>query len=299
MRLIVITGLSGSGKSTVLSALADVGAYCVDNLPVPLLQALVDVVGNAHADRDVAVGIDAREPRYLNDFAAAHAELVAAGHDIDIVFLEAAPDVLVRRYSETRRKHPLGDLPAAITEEQQLVAPLKAMATRVIDTGGMRSRALRQLVRDRYGKAGVMNLVLSSFGFKNGLLKTADLVFDARYLTNPYYIPELRPLTGLDAPVRDYVLGQPDAGALLEQIERLVRFQLPRSARAGCSYLTVAIGCTGGQHRSVALTEALAARLQAGEPISSPPPHLSVRHRDVEQARQAVQRAMERAARAT
>ncbi len=280
MNLLVVTGLSGSGKSTALAALEDLGFYCVDNLPVPMLTALPEHVDVAEGRR-VAVGIDARDTRYLQDFAGVHSRLREAGHRVEILFLEAPVDVIVRRYSETRRKHPLGDLPRASEQEAELLAPLRAMATSIIDTQGMRARGLRQLIRDRYGVHGVMNLVLSSFGFKFGLLSSADLVFDVRFLDNPFNVLELRPLTGLQASVSSFVLGQADAVQMLEHIERVVRFVAPRSAREGRSYLTVAIGCTGGQHRSVALVEAMAARLTTGQPLSEPAPNLIVRHRDL------------------
>jgi len=281
MELLIVTGMSGAGKSTVLAALEDLGLYCVDNLPVPLLPRLVELVAETDAARRVAVGIDAREPAYLRHFAPVHDDLLAAGHSLEILFLEAPTDVLVRRYSETRRKHPLGELSGAIDAERALLAGLRGRATSTIDSATMRARELRQLVRDRYATRGVLHLVLMSFGFKSGLPSAADLVFDARSLANPFDVPELRPRTGLEASVADYVLGQADATALLEHMEGLLRFIVPRTIREGRSYLTVALGCTGGQHRSVALVEALAARLRAGEPLSQPPPHLIVRHRDI------------------
>lgn len=281
MEVLIVTGMSGAGKSTVLAALEDLGFYCVDNLPVPLLPRLCELVADTQADRRVAVGIDAREPAYLRDFADAHQILGEAGHRLEILFLDAPTDVLVRRYSETRRKHPLGELPEAIDAERELLASIRARTTATIDTATLRARELRQMIRDRYATHGVLHLVLMSFGFKSGLPSFADLVFDVRSLANPFDVPELRPQTGLDRAVADYVLLQEDAGALLDHMERLVRFVVPRSVREGRSYLTVALGCTGGQHRSVALVEALAFRLSAGEPLSRPPPHLIVRHRDV------------------
>ncbi|MCA9717942.1 MAG: RNase adapter RapZ [Myxococcales bacterium] len=280
MQLLVVTGLSGSGKSTALAALEDLGFFCVDNLPVPMLPDLPGLV-DVDEGRRVAVCIDARDARYLPEFAAVHGRLRAAGHRVEILFLEAPVDVIVRRYSETRRKHPLGDLPQASEREVTLLAPLRRMASSIIDTRGMGARGLRQLIRDRYGVRGVMNLVLSSFGFKFGLLSSADVVFDVRFLNNPYNVPALRPLTGLEPSVSSFVLGQEDASTMLEHIEAVVRFVAPRSAREGRSYLTVAIGCTGGQHRSVALVEAMATRLETGRPLSEPAPNLIVRHRDL------------------
>lgn len=279
MELLVITGLSGSGKSTALHALEDLGAYCVDNVPVPLLHNLVELIKNS--EDTLAVGIDARSSESLEQYAEIHRQLQGEGHHVDVVFLEASREVLVRRYSETRRMHPMGELPGAIDEERGFLAPIRELAERPIDTSTITGRQLRQLVRDRYGTRGTLRLVLTSFGFRHGVPSEADLVLDARFLDNPYERQDLRPLSGLHEPVARYVLDQDDAKQLLEHIERLVRFSAPRSAREGRSYLTVAIGCTGGQHRSVALVEELKRRLTEGAPICDPAPRLVVRHRDV------------------
>lgn len=281
MELLVVTGMSGAGKSTALNALEDIGFYCVDNVPVPLLPELVSLACSRDSQRRLAVGIDAREPSYLRDFAEVQERLEKAGHRVEVLFLEAPTDVLVRRYSETRRKHPMGHLPQAIDDERELLQGLRTRTTATIDTATLKARELRQMIRDRYGTRGVLHLVLMSFGFKSGLPTFADLVFDVRFLVNPYYIPELRRKSGLDAAVADYVLGQAEATELLDHLEGLLRFMVPATVREGRSYLTAAIGCTGGQHRSVALTERLAARLSAGEPLSRPPPQLIVRHRDI------------------
>jgi UPF0042 nucleotide-binding protein len=281
VEVLVVTGLSGAGKSTALEALEDLGFYCADNLPVPLLPALLELVGETEAERRVAVGVDARESALLRHFPGVHARLVEAGHRVEILFLEAPDDVLLRRYAETRRKHPMGELPGAIARERELLSGFKARTTATIDTGTLRARELRQMVRDRYATRGVLHLVLMSFGFKSGLPTFADLVFDTRFLQNPYDVQELRPLGGLDPPVAEYVLGQPDARTLLDHIAEFLRFAVPRSVREGRSYLTVALGCTGGQHRSVALTAALYERLQQEEPLSRPAPQLVVRHRDL------------------
>ncbi len=283
MELLVVTGLSGAGKSTALAALEDLGFYCADNVPVPLLPQLVQLVAQTDPERRAAVGVDAREDALLRHFSGVYQQLLAEGHRVEILFLEAPDDVLVRRYGETRRKHPMGELPQAIDRERQLLAAFKARTTATIDTGGLRARELRQMIRDRYGSSagGVLHVVLMSFGFKSGLPSVADVVFDLRFLANPYDVPDLRPRSGLDREVADYVLLQPDAQALLDQIETLLRFMIPRSTREGRSYLTVALGCTGGQHRSVAMTCALAARLTQGPPLADPSPRFVTRHRDV------------------
>ncbi len=178
----------------------------------------------------------------------------------------------------------MGELPVGLVQEQALLAKLRARATQVVDTSGLTGRELRQLVRDRHGRAGTLRAVLMSFGYRGGLPSQADLVFDARFLDNPHDRPELRPLTGLHDPVASFVLAQPDARVMLDMVERAVRFWIPRTRREGRAYLTVAIGCTGGQHRSVALVEALAGRLRGGAPLDEPAPDLVVRHRDVTQA---------------
>ena len=282
MKILVVTGMSGAGKSTALAALEDLGFYCADNVPVPLLPQLAEILVATDAGRRAAVGVDARGEALLRDFPGVHQHLVSLGHRVEILFLDAPDDVLLRRYSETRRKHPMGELPAAIGRERELMTPFKARTTATIDTGTLRARELRQLVRDRYGAdGGVLHLVLMSFGFKSGPPAVADMILDLRFLQNPYDVHALRPRTGLDPEVAAYVLSQPDAQTMLDHLEALLRFVAPRSMREGRSYLTVALGCTGGQHRSVAMIQALAERLQTGEPLTRPPPRFVVRHRDL------------------
>lgn len=280
MHLIVVTGLSGAGKSTALTALADVGYECVDNLPAVMLRDLLGVMQARRTER-VAVGIDARDRAHLERFPAIRDELQAEGQQVEVLYLDASNEELVRRFSETRRMHPLGRIPEALDKERQLLAPLRSQATTVIDTSSLRGRQLRTLIRERHGSAGALTVSLMSFGFKNGIPVEADLIFDVRFLQNPYDVPDLRPLSGFDEPVRDFVLGQQDATAVANRIEDWVRFQIPRSMREGRSYLTVAIGCTGGQHRSVALVRELERRLTQGSPLSDPPAVLGARHRDV------------------
>ncbi len=285
IELVVVSGLSGAGKSTALAALEDSGFTCVDNLPVPMLPRFLELA-NSLGKRRVAVVVDARELGFLDQFQDVYTRLSAQARRVELLFLQASDEVLVRRFSETRRKHPMGDLPGAIARERRLLTDIAALASTAIDTGNLRARQLRQSLRDRYGGAGeVMQLVVTSFGFKHGLMSAADMVFDVRFLTNPHHIPELRPLTGLDAVVADFVLQQPDAAAMMDHIEALVRFVLPRSLREGRSSLTVAIGCTGGQHRSVAFVEHLASRLRGGAPVSEPAARLVVRHRDLQNVR--------------
>lgn len=281
MDLLVISGLSGGGKSTALRALEDMGMYCADNIPIPLVPQLVEMVRGTDASRPVAVGIDARDAQYLERFAEVHRGLLDGGLAVEVLFVEAHSSVLMRRYTTTRRLHPMGQLPEGIERERELLAPIREVAALTIDTTNLNTRQLRQVVRDRYGGGGGLRVALLSFGFRQGVPTEADVVLDARFLDNPFEKDELRPLSGLHEPVARYVLEQPDAGVLLAQAESLVRFMVPRVVAEGRSYLTVAVGCTGGQHRSVALVEALKERLVAG---SGDPPfaaRLLVRHRDV------------------
>jgi RNase adapter protein RapZ len=283
VELLVISGLSGGGKSTALRALEDLGAYCVDNVPIPLLPDLIGLVGRTDDRRLVGVCVDAREAEYLAELPTIYQRLKNEGHRVNVLFIEAATDVLVRRYSETRRMHPMGELPDAIERERELLRPIRALAERPIDTSTLRSRQLRQLVRDRFSSrgTGALRLALMSFAFRAGVPSEADVVLDCRFLDNPNDLDELRPLTGLHEPVVRYVLAQPDSTELLDRAEALVRFMLPRCIAEGRSYLTVAIGCTGGQHRSVALIEALENRLASGSALADSKPRVIVRHRDV------------------
>jgi len=308
MRVLIVSGLSGAGKSTCLDALEDLGDYCIDNIPAPLLPQLVALLQSHGEARRVVVGIDAREAEYLDDFEGVVEALAQQGHEVQLLFLEASVDVLVRRYSETRRMHPMGELPEAVGREQAVLGRVRKLAGATIDTSLLSGRQLRQLVRDRFASGAGLRLVLMSFGFRNGLPSEADLVLDARFLLNPYDHAELRPLSGLQAPVSRFVLAQPDAQELLDRAESLIRFTAPRALREGRSYLTVALGCTGGQHRSVSLVEELHRRLLRRDPLAregddpspAPPPvggpspslppaaslrtSLRVRHRDIGRA---------------
>nr|MCH9680654.1 RNase adaptor protein RapZ [Deltaproteobacteria bacterium] len=209
-----------------------------------------------------------------------HRELTDSGLDVEVLFLEASNTSLVRRYSTTRRLHPMGHLPEAIDRERELLTPIREVASLSIDTTDLNTRQLRQLVRDRYGGTG-LRVGLVSFGFSRGLPAQADVVLDVRFLRNPFEVEQLRPLSGLHEPVARYVLDQADAQAMLEHVESLVRFLVPRVLAEGRSYLTVAVGCTGGQHRSVALVEALKLRLERHMGEQAVPARLLVRHRDV------------------
>ncbi len=281
VELVIVTGLSGAGRSTALRVLEDLGFYCVDNLPPKLAPALLEFLQSAGGFQQVGLGIDVRTGAFLEGTELALDELNQKGFPPEILFLDASDEAIVRRFSETRRPHRLaadGDLPTAIRNEREDLAMLRRRADHVIDTTHLTVHDLRrQLVELVSGKADGIRLVtrIVSFGFKYGLPQDADLVFDLRYLPNPHFVPELRPMVGTQAPVADYVLAAPEAQELLGDLERLLGKLLPRYAAEGKAYLTVALGCTGGRHRSVAMAEALAKRLSSAGPVA-------VVHRDVE-----------------
>lgn len=265
--LTIISGRSGSGKSTALHVLEDMGFYCIDNLPVSLLPGLVERLDTSGSDQRVAVSIDARNlPQDLASFEKVVGKIDPARVTRQIIFLDSAVDALFQRFSETRRKHPLSnrerDLTEALTYESELLAPISAMADLTIDTTSLTIHALRDLVRDRVAKDSLeFALLFQSFAFKHGVPVDADMVFDARCLPNPHWRGSLRSLTGLDAPVQEFLDGQPDFNAMFEQIETYLNTWLPRFKASNRSYMTVAIGCTGGQHRSVYLANRLHAAL--------------------------------------
>lgn len=265
MRLVIITGLSGSGKTTAARALEDDGFFVVDNLPPALLPPFLAVSAEAGvAPRDLAVVIDARNRDFLDGFDTHLQTIAAAGHRIEILFFEADDETLVRRYSETRRSHPLAggrSVADGIAEERQLLKGLRDCATRLIDSTGLTPHQLRaqvvQLLRGG-SDSHPLAVIVQSFGFRYGIPVGSDLVLDVRFLPNPHFIEALRPLSGLDAAVGDYVMAQPETRAFLERFEALLDFLLPHYQREGKSYLTISIGCTGGRHRSVALVAHLA-----------------------------------------
>jgi len=277
MQLILITGLSGSGKSVALNVLEDGGYYYVDNLPAKLLPQTVDFLAQA-GHPCVAVSIELRDAKALAGLPQEIAGFRARGHDVKVLFLEAKADTLIKRFSETRRRHPLSDgkltLPECIARERELLAGIADVAHHV-DTSDLAPGTLRNWVKEFVGlpRSG-LTLLFESFGFKHGVPLNADLVFDARCLPNPNYDPRLQPLTGRDAPVMEFLAADPATGKMLEDIRRFVADWLPAFDRDNRSYLTVAIGCTGGQHRSVYLVESLAARFREQAQVL-------VRHREL------------------
>ncbi len=282
-KVVILSGVSGSGKSTALRALEDAGFYCVDNLPIVFLEKLLELSGHTAGEVSrIALVVDAREGRFLGDAPRIIEEVRQKGNDVEVLFFEASDEALVRRYSETRRRHPLagegGTVHDGIAFERRALADLKSIADEVIDTTTLNVHELKRLVTRRVaaGEGGRLGVTVVSFGFRFGIPTHADMVLDVRFLPNPYFLPELRPHPGTDAKVAEFVLSQPDAKAFLERLVELCGFLLPRYRSEGKSYLTIAIGCTGGKHRSVALAVAFAARLEKGGQ--------SVRlwHRDVE-----------------
>lgn len=261
MELVLITGLSGSGKSIALNVLADAGYYCVDNLPGGLLGSLVDTLAAAGTLR-VALTVDARSGGDLAEVPARIAALRTRGISCKVLYLDAKEEALLRRFSETRRRHPLSDgsqtLEECIAHERELLADVASLANH-IDTSDLAPNALRAWVKDFVAApADGLTLLFESFGFKHGIPLDADLVFDVRMLPNPHYDPLLQPLTGMDAAVIAFMNNTPDAQRLLDDIRRFIEAWLPSFQRDNRSYLTVAIGCTGGRHRSVYFVESLA-----------------------------------------
>jgi UPF0042 nucleotide-binding protein len=269
LEVVLVTGISGSGKSVALHALEDAGYFCVDNLPPELLRQFLKVE-QQRSERRVAVAVDVRSAGSLPHLLPLLEELRGEGVGIRSLFLDASTDALVRRFSETRRPHPLtqhaaaGDAHRALVDaielERELLAELREVST-VVDTSLLRPAQLRQWMRDLVGARGsALTLVFESFAYKHGVPRDADFVFDLRVLPNPYYLRELRPLTGRDATVADYLGAQPEAVEMLSQIEAFLMHWLPPFEDDQRSYLTVALGCTGGQHRSVYAAEVLARR---------------------------------------
>ena len=275
MRIILITGISGSGKSVGLNALEDAGYFCVDNLPPTLLRALVATRINEGA-LTLAVAVDARSAISLTDLPADIEWLKEQGHDVKVLFLTAKTESLITRFSETRRSHPLSHritpsqnstdsptLTECIRKEREMLGAIEGLG-HLIDTSGLSANKLRAWIKELVGtERAPLTLLFESFAFKFGVPLDADLVFDVRVLPNPYYDANLRPLTGKDAPVIDFLDAQPDATALLNDIRTFVEKWLPAFENDNRSYLTVAIGCTGGQHRSVYIAEHLAQYFQA------------------------------------
>ena len=261
---VVITGLSGAGKSYAIKCFEDMGFFCVDNLPTTLIPTFADLVARSdHTITRVALGVDVREGEYLTHLLDTLGELRGRGHAVEVLFLEASEEALVRRYRETRRRHPLaldGNVVDGIRAERKALSTMREVADRIVDTSALTVHQLKDLLIEAYvapGRRTGLTISLVSFGFKHGVPFDADLVFDVRFLANPHFVEGLRPLDGRDARVREFILQHEESRELLRRLQDFLGFVLPAYQREGKAYLTVAIGCTGGRHRSVALVEEL------------------------------------------
>lgn len=286
-RVVVVSGMSGAGRTTALHVLEDLSFYCIDNLPTPLIEAAMKLGADAAAMKRVAIGVDVRVRTFLDGAGRVVAALREGGQSVSVIFLDATDEAIVRRYSESRRPHPLSrefpeeSVQVLIERERERLGELRSLADRVIETSGLSVHELRrELVehfdRDVGGARGMTTRVVS-FGFKYGVPIDADLMFDARFLQNPYFVPALRSRTGKDTDVASFVLDTDDGAAFLDAVAKLIEPLLPRYAREGKAVLTVAVGCTGGRHRSVAIAEALGARLRE----HNAPGSVVVAHRDI------------------
>jgi len=264
MRIVIITGLSGSGKSTGVRVLEDEDFFCIDNLPVSLIPTFVELMEKStDRVRDVALVMDIRDLESLRGYEKVLQEVRGAGHSVEIVFFDASDEVIIRRFSETRRRHPVsqsGSVPEGIRYEREHLAGLRRMATKIIDTSEFNIHQLKDTVIS-FIKGGApprdMTVHLQSFGFRYGIPLESDLLMDVRFLPNPYFVWELREFSGLDPMVREYVIDREETHRFLGKFTDMLEFLLPEYKREGKSYLTISTGCTGGKHRSVAVTEEL------------------------------------------
>lgn len=283
-RMVVVTGLSGSGRSAALKAFEDMGFYCVDNLPLSLLPAFAEFAHKAEEANRSAIGIDIREKGFPEQFPALYGDLKAGGRAIEMLFLDASDQTLVRRFSETRRPHPLsrGTTPLrdGIRMEREALSEVKKLADRILDTSEYTVHDLRQAVERHYADVDArrpMLITLVTFGYKYGVPYDLDLLIDLRFLPNPHFVAELKPFTGEDARVRDFVTARPDSEEFLSRLLGFLQYLLPRYRSEGKSYLTIGFGCTGGKHRSVAVALLVAERLRlSGYEVN-------IKHRDIEE----------------
>jgi UPF0042 nucleotide-binding protein len=262
-RIVVVTGLSGSGKSTATKVFEDIGYFCVDNLPPVLLPKIVDLVSEARTDVvRIALVADVRGREFLHDFSRVIEQLRQGQHDVHVLFLDAGDDVLLLRYSETRRRHPLaarGGAKEAIRREREMLSPLREMADTVLNTSQYTVHQLRDTIVRRFrGKGGpTLQVGVVSFGYRYGIPLEADMVIDVRFLPNPNFVPKLKPLTGLDRKVRDYVMKNRSTRTFFGKLTSFLQFLLPLYRKEGKAYFTLGVGCTGGRHRSVVVAEAV------------------------------------------
>ena len=281
--IIVVTGLSGSGKSGVIRALEDNGFFCIDNLPVVLIPKFIDLCqGYREEIKRIALGIDLRERLFFQSWPEVLAELRVAGHRVEVLFLDAADEVLLRRFSETRRPHPLageGSIQEGIVRERKALEEMRALADKIIDTSDFNVHELKREVEQYYSQSQSprkMSLFMNSFGYKYGIPHDTDMIVDVRFLPNPFFVNGLRAKNGLEPDVKEFVLKREETHVFLDRLYSLLEFVLPQYEREGKSSLTLALGCTGGKHRSVVLGEELKKRLDQERF------RIHVKHRDID-----------------
>lgn len=282
MRFVIVTGMSGGGKRTAMKMLEDVGFYCVDNLPIQLMDKFIELVTMPNNEiQKVALGIDVRTDQNFEDVLKILSDLKKANYQYELIFMEASDSILIKRYKESRRLHPLatdGDIAKGIAKEREVLAGVRAQADYVIDTTNLLTRELKEEIdRIFINNEAYNSLMVSiiSFGFKHGIPQDADLVFDVRFLPNPFYIDELKHQTGMDKPVQDYVMAFEEANIFLNKLTDMIQFLIPNYVKEGKNQLVIGIGCTGGQHRSVTLAIKLFEKLKDQGEYG-----LTLRHRD-------------------
>ncbi len=285
MKFVVITGLSGAGRTRALRCLEDMNFYCVDNLPPILVSKFAEMCSQSQGKLDhVAVVVDVRSGSMFQELRGELSGMQEAGYPFEVLFLEATNDTLIARYKETRRAHPLspgGRAIDGIIKEREILGDIKKMATHVIDTSNMLPQHLKKRMRDLFSDAADgtgMTIDVMSFGFKYGIPLDSDLVFDVRFLPNPFYEPELKPLTGLDAPVFDYIMAYPQSRAFCDKLTEMVKFLVPQYMEEGKSNLVISVGCTGGKHRSVTVARFLT------DALKSTGVSCQITHRDIYKA---------------
>jgi RNase adapter protein RapZ len=283
--VVIVSGLSGAGKTVALRALEDTGFFCIDNLPVTLIESFLSTIKSRVTSQNVGIGVDIREKTFLGEAYRIICSLKER-YSIEILFLEAEKEVMIRRFKETRRPHPMitskvaADIEEAIDKEKSQLSILRESADKIVDTSNYTPHQLRQLIISSYGhtdsKRG-LNITLISFGYKFGTPQSADLLFDVRFLPNPFFVTALRQLNGLDKKVAGYVLASPDTWELLTRLNNLLDFLIPRYVKEGRSYLIAGVGCTGGKHRSPAIVQELAKNIKEHHGIE-----VAIIHRDIE-----------------
>lgn len=285
MYVVIVSGLSGAGKTVALRALEDIGYFCIDNLPVTLIEPFLSTIKTEKDIEKIGIGVDIREKAFLSDAYNILSSLKGL-HRIEILFLEAEKDVMLRRYKETRRPHPMlsicGEMSieAAIEEEREMLSVIRDAADKIIETSNYTPHQLRHLITSTYGnieETQGINISIISFGYKFGVPQNVDLLFDVRFLPNPHFIPELKPLKGTDSVVYDFVMKNNETKEFLGHITRLIDFLLPHYIKEGRTYLVMGIGCTGGRHRSPAIVEEISKYIKEKHGIKS-----NVIHRDME-----------------